>query len=68
MAKDEVGFNQGVIWAVARIIELHDQPVIAASVLRESGIKLNLRKCDEADRPWLEAVAAEPYFRDKVKS
>ena len=32
-------FNQGVIWACARINELHDQPVIANDVLVEANIQ-----------------------------
>lgn len=31
-------FNQGVIWACARINELHDQPVIANDVILEANI------------------------------
>lgn len=58
-------FEDGVLWAVARIVELHDQPVIAADVLRESRIALNLRRVDEADRPFLKTVAQEPYFRNR---
>lgn len=60
-------FNAGVLWSVARIVELHDEPTIAADVLRESGIELDLKRCDEADREFLKQVADEPYFRDKAK-
>lgn len=59
----EPTFEDGIIWAVARIVELHDQPVIAADVLRESGIKPNLRCVDEADRPYIKTALQEPYFR-----
>lgn len=60
-------FDAGVLWSVARIVELHDVPVVAADVLRESGVPLDLTKCDEADREYLEKVADEPYFRDRTK-
>jgi len=64
MNEDEMrGFEHGVLWAVARIVELHDQPVIAADVLRESGIELDLRRVDEADREYLKVLRKEPAFR-----
>ena len=31
-------FNQGVIWACARINELHDEPVVANDVLMEANL------------------------------
>lgn len=56
-------FRGGVLWAVARIIELHDQPGIAADVLRESGFGLDLRHADEYDRPFLRRLYKESAFR-----
>jgi len=32
------GFAQGIIWACARINEIHDRPVIANDILSEAGI------------------------------
>lgn len=34
----EDGFTQGVVYACARICELYDEPLIALSVLKESGV------------------------------
>jgi hypothetical protein len=32
------GFESGVVWACARIVEMHDNPVIADNVLSEANI------------------------------
>ena len=61
------GFERGVLWAVARIVELHGQPVIAADVLRESGYGLDLRRADEADREFLKVLYDEPAFRKSAR-
>ena len=37
-AKVSSEFNQGVIWATARLIEMHDQPSMAIGILEESGM------------------------------
>ena len=43
-------FNQGVVWAVARIIEMHDEPTVALDVLEEANIsKENMSKLCEYD-------------------
>jgi len=55
-------FNKGVLWAAARIVEMFDEPTIAATVLRESQIPLELRLVDEADRPYLKDIFERPYF------
>lgn len=48
-------FDRGVAWACARIIELHDQPVIAGDVLRESGVNLEeVKTIDPYDAEFLE--------------
>lgn len=57
-------FDHGVLWAVCRIVELHDEPVVAADVLRESGINITTRQADIADRPFLKTILDEPYFRN----
>lgn len=47
-------FNQGVIWACARINELHDQPVIANDVLLEANIgDDDFKKASEYDLEFL---------------
>lgn len=58
-------FNKGVLWAVARIVELHGEPVVAADVLRESGYTPKWREVDVADKPFVKQVFDEPYFRDQ---
>lgn len=43
-------FTQGIVWAAARIIELHDQAVIAEDVLKEAQLsKEDLKECAEYD-------------------
>jgi len=34
----KVEFNRGVVYAAARLIEIHDEPVIAMDIIHESGI------------------------------
>lgn len=55
-------FNKGVLWSAARIVEMFDEPTIAATVLRESQIPLDLNLVDEADRPYLKEIFDRPYF------
>lgn len=55
-------FNKGVLWSIARIVELYDEPTIAAAVLRESQIPLDVRLIDEADLPYLKDIFERPYF------
>ena len=47
-------FDKGVLYACARIIELHDQPVIARDVLKESGADIQL--VDEHDIQFLKKM------------
>jgi len=37
MAKKD-DFAAGVVYALARLVEMHDQPSMAADILRESGV------------------------------
>lgn len=41
MSQDKGAFEAGYLIAVANIVHLHDEPVIAVDVLRESGIRPN---------------------------
>jgi hypothetical protein len=41
-------FEDGVVYALARLIDLFDEPVIAYGVLHESGIDLSKIKSDDA--------------------
>jgi hypothetical protein len=43
-------FEQGVVWACARLVEMYDQPTMAASILREAMLNdSDLRRCAEYD-------------------
>jgi len=47
-------FADGVIWAAARIIEMHDNPVIAKDVINEASINEDeMRKGCEYDLEFL---------------
>jgi hypothetical protein len=47
-------FTRGVVYALARLIELHDQPTMADSVLREARLNdADLRRCAEYDLEFL---------------
>lgn len=41
---------------------MFDEPTIAAGVIRESQIALDLNLVDEADRPYLKDIFGRPYF------
>ena len=43
----EYDFDRGVVYACARLIELFDQPSMAKTILRESGV--NITKADAYD-------------------
>lgn len=65
MAKrNDVGYEQGVLWVVARLVEMYDEPFQAAEILAESGV--DIRHADEADMPYLEIVVAEPVYQRRV--
>ena len=53
----ELGFSYGVLYAVARIVELHDEPGIAADVLNESGV--DPRRAESYDRKFINKAARE---------
>ena len=55
----EQDFANGVIYALARLIELHDQPVMAADILKESGIPVQMvLECDRDDAKLLLSTLA----------
>lgn len=55
-------FDQGVLWAVARIVEMFDQPTMAGEILRQSGADVKL--ADEDDVSFLkEAIESDPMQR-----
>ena len=51
MNPDNATFDQGVLWAVARIVELFDQPIIAGELLRQSGV--DVTEADMTDAPFI---------------
>ena len=47
-------FNAGVVFAAARLVEIHDQPTIAAEIIRCAGIKREeFKACAEHDLAFL---------------
>jgi len=46
----EQAFTNGLVYALARLIEEHDQPTMAASIFQGSGIPERfLARCDQGD-------------------
>lgn len=58
-------FDDGVIWAIARIVELHDEPTIAASVARENGFSYSTLRglADEADLKFIDKLKGESTLK-----
>ena len=50
-------FDQGVLWAAARMVEIFDQPTMAAELLQQSGADISLT--DGADLPCLQKALEE---------
>jgi len=51
-------FNDGVVYAAARLIEMHDQPTMALEIIEQAGITHDeLRKCNEYDLAFLRKEA-----------
>jgi hypothetical protein len=47
-------FNQGVVYAAARLIEMHDQPTMAMDIIGQSGITHeDMKHCAEWDLSFL---------------
>lgn len=47
-------FSNGVVWALARLVDQHDQPTIAAQIYKDSGLgDKRLGLCEETDRAFL---------------
>ena len=51
MNPDKATFDQGVLWAAARLVEFHDQPGIAGELLRQSGV--DVLEADMTDAPFI---------------
>ena len=47
LSSEGIGFVQGVVWAVARICEMHDEPTIAADILNEAGYTTYRTLCSQ---------------------
>jgi hypothetical protein len=62
--KKEVGFEHGVLWAIARIVEFYGEETQAAEILAESGIDISI--ADEHDLPFLEVAKADPMYARRV--
>lgn len=55
----EPTFEQGVCWAVAELIRLHGETVLAADVLKSYSKRIDMRKIDSYDRSALEQIRVE---------
>lgn len=62
-AKSEPAFEDGIVWAVARIVEMHDEPKMAMEIAREAGFTFSTirRMADEADLPFINELAKENW-------
>ncbi len=55
---EEVIFDAGVLWAAARIVEFHDQVVLARELLIQSGV--DTERANEVDKPFIKkAIESE---------
>ena len=62
----EQAFINGLVWAAARIVEMYDEPTIAASIVRESSASLEqLQSAAEYDIAFLRGEM--PYLRKGVE-
>ena len=56
----EQAFTNGLVYALARLIEEHDQPTMATSIFEGSGIPNHcLERCDQGDADFLRKALAE---------
>ena len=47
-------FNDGAVYAAARLIEIFDQPTMAMAIINEAGLTHeDLKKCNEYDLAFL---------------
>lgn len=53
-------FDQGVLYAAAMVVAIHDQPVVAATIIREAGLSdADCSKLDRFDKNHLQKVQGE---------
>lgn len=53
-------FEQGVLYAAAIVVAIHDQPVIAATIIREAGLSdADCSKLDRFDKNHLSKLQNE---------
>ena len=56
----ESSFNYGIMIAASNIVALHDQPVIAADIIKEAGLaNFNCKEMSEYDKENLKVVNKE---------
>jgi hypothetical protein len=49
-AEKEIEFARGIVWALARVVDMHDEPTVAAEILREAQLdREQLQQCAEYD-------------------
>ena len=54
------GFQHGIIWSCARLIEMFDQPTIARELYEQTGLQMaDLRKADAADKKYIAILRRE---------
>ncbi|HBN7797521.1 TPA: hypothetical protein NOE63_006672 [Pseudomonas aeruginosa] len=54
-------FDHGVLYAAAQVVRLHDEPQVAADVLKQAGLgQADCSKLDEYDKESLRAVNTIP--------
>lgn len=53
-------FEQGILYAVALLVKLHDQPTMAANIVREAGLgNINISSMDDFERESLKKLKGE---------
>lgn len=53
-------FEKGIAYSAALVVRLHDQPGIAAEILREAGMdRRNFSNCDDYEKEMLRKLQGE---------
>jgi hypothetical protein len=53
-------FEEGILFAAAEMLRLHDQPTMVADMLRFTGLdRANVSQMDDYDKEWLETLNVE---------
>ena len=49
-------FEHGVLWCAARLVEIYDEPTMAAELIEQAGVDVS--KADGTDKPFIDQALA----------